>query len=301
MRVSTPGTSAVAWAIAGPRPAGCRLLLAAWLLLAAAGCAAAERAAVVAIDWPFAETLIALGVQPAGVADAAAYREWVGEPALPPDTVDVGRRAAPHRATLRALAPEAILVTPYRRSPGLERIAPVRERSLHVSGEDALETATGLARELADEYGRESAFERLRARLDEAIARLRRTGEALDAPVYIAQFMDAGHLRVFGGDGLYGAVLARAGIDNAWQGETNHWGFALVPVGQLTAEASRLMIVEPVPAAAETMMAESRVWQSLPAVASGGLRRLRPVWAFGGLYAAIRFAEALERAVAPGE
>lgn len=295
MRASIPGTPAVARATAG-----FRLILAAWLMLAAGSHAAAERAPVVAIDWPFAETLIALGVHPAGVADVAAYRDWVGEPALPAGTVDVGRRGAPHRATLRALAPEAILVTPYRRTPGLERIAPVRERLLHVPGEDALETAIGLARELAGEYGREPAFERLRARLEAAIAALRRTAAALDGPIYIAQFMDAAHLRVFGGNGLYGAVLARAGIDNAWQGETNHWGFALVPLGRLNAEAARLVIVDPVPAAAATMMAGSRVWQSLPAVASGGLRRLPPVWAFGGMYAAIRFAEALEPAVARG-
>lgn len=255
---------------------------------------------VVAIDWPFAETLIALGVTPAGVADAAAYREWVVEPPLPPETVDVGRRGAPHLATLQALAPEVVLVSPFRRAPGLERVAPVRELPLHAPGESALYGATELARELAARYGRETELQGLLARLEHALQRLQVAAEALGGPIYVAQFMDAGHLRVFGDGGLYGAVLARAGIANAWQGPTSYWGFALVALARLDAEAARLVLVEPVPADAEAVMRASRVWSSLPVVAAGGVRRLPPTWSFGGVYAAIRFAEQLGAALASG-
>lgn len=288
--------------IACRRAVLCACLATALLLPGLAGADGRARRAepVVAIDWPFAETLIALGVTPAGVADAAAYREWVVEPPLPPETVDVGRRGAPHLATLQALAPDVVLVSPFRRAPGLERVAPVRELPLHAAGEGALDGVIDIARELAARYGREAELRELLARLERALQRLQVATEALGGPIYVAQFMDAGHLRVFGDGGLYGGVLTRAGIANAWQGPTNSWGYALAPLARLDAEAARLVLVEPVPAAAETVMRESRVWSSLPVVAAGGVRRLPPTWSFGGVYAAIRFAEQLGAALASG-
>src|SRR5690606_18466930 len=46
---------------------------------------------VVVLEWTYAEDLLALGIQPVGVADVAGYEAWVNvEPELGDDVVDVG-------------------------------------------------------------------------------------------------------------------------------------------------------------------------------------------------------------------
>src|SRR5690606_28871868 len=51
---------------------------------------------IVALEWTYAEDLLALGIQPAGVADVAGYETWVNvEPALADSVVDVGTRQEP--------------------------------------------------------------------------------------------------------------------------------------------------------------------------------------------------------------
>lgn len=46
---------------------------------------------IVALEWTYVEALLALGIQPIGVADIAGYNDWVKVPiALDPVVVDVG-------------------------------------------------------------------------------------------------------------------------------------------------------------------------------------------------------------------
>ena len=55
------------------------------------------------LDWTVAETLIVLGEKPVAVGDVKSYQQWVSEPALPNDTLDLGVRMQPNPEQILAL------------------------------------------------------------------------------------------------------------------------------------------------------------------------------------------------------
>ena len=114
----------------------------------------------------------------------------------------------------------------------------------------------------------------------------------------MVQFMDARHVRVFGENSLYNAVLEQLALPNAWDEPTNAWGFALVGIEALARYPdATLVIVDPLPAGVETQLEKSGLWQQLPSVQHGHLLRLPPVWSFGALPSAQRFARELSSAL----
>lgn len=259
-----------------------------------------ERVAV--LNWGLAQTLIALGVEPVAVADISGYRKWVGRPALPAGTVDLGRRIEPNLDVLAGTRPDLILMSDYynRARERLKTIAATETLSIYQPDGDALERSLEIAGHLAGALDRRHALNSLRADLDRAIGELRARTDAGDS-VYIIRFRDGGHVQVFGAPGLFDGVLQRAGLTNAWQGEANYWGFAMIPIERLDAAADHLVVVDPVPRRAERMMADSPIWQALPAVRQGDVHRLEPVWSFGGVPSAIRFADRLGAAIDGGD
>lgn len=260
----------------------------------------AERVAV--LDWELAQTLVALGVEPVGVAGAAGYREWVAYPPLPAEAIDLGRRAEPSMTALRNLAPDVIVMSDHydRGRERLEQIAPVMALTMVDAGTDPIVHGLAVARRMAQRLEREAAFAALQTRLHEALERLRdevhangRTGES----VYVIQLRDASHARVFGAGSFVQGVLERVGLANAWTGPTNFWGFGLVELTRLDVPADHLVVIEPVPVRAERMMRDSPVWQALPPVRQGRVHRLAPVWFGGGPPSTIRFADLLAQAL----
>ena len=271
------------------------LLLVLTLLLTALPAAAAPRLAT--LDWTLAETLVALGVAPVGVAQTAAYDAWVAEPALPASVADLGLRTQPSRERLAALAPDRILITPMFASlaPLLEPIAPVTTVPLYAGRDATWPALLATTRRLADIAGRPAAAERLIATTETRLAGLRAALPETTRPLLMVQFMDARHVRVFGDHSLYQAVARRLGLENAWHRPTNAWGFSLVGLEALAGIDARLMVIRPLPAGVEDALADNGLWQHLAAVRSGEVDYLPPVWSFGGLPSATRFAEALSR------
>lgn len=279
-------------------------LLAALLVaaLAAPAAASAEPTAVPArvavLNWGLAQTVTALGVEPVAVANVAGYRKWVAAPPLPEGTVDLGRRIEPNLDVLAGTAPDLILTSGYfnRGRDRLASIAPTETLRIFRPGGDGLERALEVAGELAARLDRPTAMSRLQRDLDEAIERLGARSRAGES-VYVISFRDGGHVRVYGRHGLFDGVLRRAGLDNAWDGATNFWGFSLVPIERLDAAADHVVVVEPVNREAQEMMRDSPVWRALPAVRSGRVHRIAPTWSYGGVPAAIRFADLLGAAI----
>ena len=109
--------------------------------------------------------------------------------------------------------------------------------------------------------------------------------------------MDARHVRVFGENGLYQAVLEQLELENAWPGQTNSWGFAMVGIEELLGIDAQLVVVEPAPLGVQAQLADSGLWQTLPDVQKDSVISLPPVWSFGALPSAIRFADVLTHAL----
>ncbi|WP_280550203.1 iron-siderophore ABC transporter substrate-binding protein [Halomonas sp. 11-S5] len=256
--------------------------------------------AIATLDWTLAETLVALGVTPAGVAQIDAYHAWVRAPRLPEASVDLGLRSQPNLELLASLAPDHILISPMfaHLAPRLSRIAPVTTLPLYSPGREPWPQLHELTREVGRLAKREAAAERLIAETETRLAALRQRLPARVPPLLVVQFMDERHVRVFGEGGLYQAVMARLGLENAWRGETNAWGFSLVGLEQLAGLEARLVVVEPYPVGVEAALADSGLWQRQSSVRDDTLITLPPVWSFGALPSAQRFADHLVAALA---
>jgi ferric hydroxamate transport system substrate-binding protein len=83
---------------------------------------------VVALEWTYVEDLLAVGIQPVGVADIGEYHNWVNIAAkLNDDVTDVGGRQEPNLEAIAALEPDLIIGVKFRHESmlkELEGIAP---------------------------------------------------------------------------------------------------------------------------------------------------------------------------------
>ncbi|MFQ3786980.1 ABC transporter substrate-binding protein [Halomonas sp. A29] len=266
-----------------------------WIWLAATPAASSNGAGLATLDWTLAETLVALGEPPAAIAQVDDYHSWVGEPRLPEDVADIGLRSQPNVELLAHLDPVHILISPMfgHLAPRLGRIGAVDVREIYTPQGDTWNQILVLTRELGMAYGRQDEAEALIAATESHFETLRQTLPEEVPPLLVIQFMDERHVRVFGEHGLFQAVMDRLGLENAWQGETNYWGFSLVGLEALLELDARLVVVEPYPIGAKEKLAASALWQYHPSVRDGTLVTLPPVWSFGALPSAQRFAELL--------
>lgn len=269
------------------------------LTLATAHAARSDTPTVATLDWTIAETLVALGVTPQAVAQIDAYHDWVGEPPLPASVTDLGLRTQPNLELLASLEPDRILISPMfaNLTPRLSRIAPVENLALYTPEGDTWEQMRELTRQVARLVDHPHAGERLIETTEAYLASLRHSLRDDHPPLLLVQFMDERHVRVFGDNGLYQAALDRLGLANAWQRPTNAWGFSLVSLEALLDIDARLVVVEPLPVGVEEQLASSGLWQHLPSVRAGTQITLPPVWSFGALPSAKRFATELVAAL----
>lgn len=216
------------------------LAMAPWLYPSASGIAGTLPAApdlrrIVALEWLPIELLQALGVAPYGVAEIATWREWVGEPALPADTIDVGLRTEPNMELLVQMAPSLILYS-QGFGPGpdkLERIAPTFGVRFS-DGTAPLTTARQSLRALGARLGREREAEKHLAQFDSFMAEMRdKLAAYRGRPLLLMTLMDARHALVIGRNSLFSQVMDQLGLEIAWQGEVNFWGSAVVGIERL--------------------------------------------------------------------
>lgn len=281
-----------------------RLLLASLLLLlpvapvAAGEAVPAHAERIATIDWGTAETLLALGVAPVGVAESAGYRDWVGEPALPSSVAEIGLRATPSLEYLAALKPDVILSTPQFAAiePVLGKIAPIISLATYTDDLEPYRHAQENTRWLGALTGRERAAADLIATTDARIAKLKESiGTKQTRPVLVLYFQDDRHAWVFCKGSLFDDVMRRAGLTNAWTADGNFWGFANAGVDQLFAiHDAALLVIEPVPPAVRAKLARrDGLLSQLPLFQPGDYAILPSVWGFGGLPSAGRFADQL--------
>ncbi len=270
--------------------------------------AATSRPRIVTLDWAVAETLVALGSPPLGSAEIANYDRTVVDPAMPAGVVDLGLRLSPNAELMQRLRPDLVLINPaqaYLRA-SLAPFGSVEVVPIYTAAGDpyrlAGEAATRLAGLCGDPQAAVSLLERADAEIATARERLR---PLRGRSVYVVGFVDGKHVTVAGRTSLFQGVLDRLGLRNAWQGASSMWGIAQVGLEALAAEPDAHVIYRtPVPDDAKRTIASSPFWAHLPAVRAGRTVALPPIWSYGGLPSAMRFArllaEALPAADAPG-
>lgn len=257
---------------------------------------------IVTLDWTIAETLIALGNPPVGLAEIPQYQRWVGADQLPANVVDVGLRAQPNRELMAQQAPDHVLLSPLymRLSDQLNTIAPVTALATYQPGDPLWQrlarTTHALAALNGDDPAAVTLIDAVETYLEHQKAQL-----AGQPPLLVVQFIDARHLRVFGENSLFQAVLERLGLISAWQHPTNQWGFSTVALEELLSyPEATLVVVEPLPSGMNNDFSDNALWQHLPAVQKNRVVQLPAVWSFGGFPSAKRFAELLSEALLAG-
>lgn len=259
--------------------------------------APAER--IVALEWTYVEDLLALGVQPVGVADPGGYETWVAvEPELGADATDVGTRQEPSLESIAALEPDLIIGVDFRHEPildQLEAIAPTVLFNPYPAPDGDLTqftemtqtfTTIAAAVDRTDEAEQvlsdmEATFEDIAAELDEAD--LAGRGVAL-AQGFTAE--EAPTIRMFTDNAMAIEIITRLGLVNAWPGEPEAYGFNTVDAETLTRiddDAFFLYVAQDDDNIFTGALADNPVWQDLGFVQEDRVRALAPdTWLFGG-------------------
>lgn len=252
---------------------------------------------VVCLEWTSAEMVISLGISPIAVGDIKGYRDWVVAPQLPGSVMDLGSRSEPNLELLAALKPD-LIVGAY--GYGLDeadfaRFAPVFNIPFYDGTASPYAQAVAETRRLGTLVDRVPEAEQLIANVENSIAQARAKLSARAAqPLCILSMFDDRHVRVYGKGSLFQDVMDRLGLTNAWNRPTTSWGFAQVGIEELVSIGDATVIsLEPIPQHVQIRIDNSSLWNNLPCVRNGKIIRIAPIWPFGGLLAAQRFASLL--------
>ena len=261
---------------------------------------AAAPARIVCLEWTSAEMVVSLGAAPLAVGDIRGYGDWVQGPALPQATIDLGSRSEPNLELLRELRPD-LIVGAY--GYGLDkstftRVAPIFNVPFYSGKAAPYAQAQQVTLQLGDLLGRRTEASKLVDRIEASIVQARATlAQKPQKPLCIVSMFDDRHVRIYGAGSLLQNVLDRLGFVNAWTGATNEWGFSTVGIEELVAVGeAQLISLDPISPHIRIRIARSSLWANLPCVRNGQVRTIPPVWPFGGLAAAGRFAEFMARA-----
>ncbi|MCO5734224.1 ABC transporter substrate-binding protein [Rhizobium sp. SSA_523] len=258
---------------------------------------AEEPLRIAAIDWAMLETVMALGLMPIAATELIQFRKDAVEPAIPDTVTDLGLRGSPNFELLQLAEPDLILSSPFytRHQPALERIAPVFSLPFYVRGDPPLAKARDALQLLGDRLG-------LRQQADDRLVEVERQFDGIAArlspysrrPTYLINIGDARHFRAFGADSMFGNVLDRLALPNAWT-ENSRFSFAApVPLEQMAAvPEARIAIISDIPVEARSGLADSMIWNKLDPVRAGRVVNLANVNPYGGITAAMRFATLL--------
>lgn len=259
---------------------------------------------VVALEWTYVEDVLALGVQPVGVADVEGYNAWVNiPPQLDADVTDVGLRQEPSLESIAALEPDLILGPLFRLETirdTLNSIAPTLlfepypESGTPTQYQEMIDTQHVIAAAL----GKAGEGERVIEEMTNAFAI---AAEALDtagfagAPFVLAQAFTAEgapQIRLFIDNAMAVEQLSQIGLVNAFSGSPDRYGYNTVGVEALVEvqDANFLYIVQDDDDIFAAQLQDNPVWANLQFVQEGRAYSLGgDTWVFGGPLSGVTF------------
>ena len=273
--------------------------LAAPLLLAGSRGAASTAQRLVSMDLLITELVLTLGVVPLATPNVALYRRLVADPALPEEVRDLGPVAEPNLEYLRYLAPDRILLADWQ-GAGLENlvhIAPLVPLPVLAGRQPAVAHGEDLLRLVAALVAEPAQADVTIRQCETALAEGAEALRGFPRPVYVCRFnRDGRNLALFGGNGMIGDTLARLGLANAYGGRANGFGVTNAPLLRLAERPEAVIVhfdrgIET--GAALARLAQSPVWNALPAAREGRVVRIPVVYPNGGPRSVTRLAQSL--------
>jgi len=184
---------------------------------------------VVVLEWTYAENLLALGIQPAGMADIESYGDYVNiDPQLDDTVVDVGGRQEPNLEAIAALEPDLIIGVDFRHTAmlkDLESIAPTVIFNPYPTDEniDLYEEMEITFNEMAKAVGKEAEAKEVLADLEDTYKEKAAEIEAAnlktkDTILTLAYSGAAApEIRVFTPNSMASIILGKLGLNNVHQ------------------------------------------------------------------------------------
>ncbi|MCG7337628.1 iron-siderophore ABC transporter substrate-binding protein [Sporosarcina sp. ACRSM] len=193
---------------------------------------------IVVLEWNFAEELLALGVQPVGMADIEGFNKWVKiSESIADDVVDVGTRQEPNLEEIAKLNPDVIItlssnhgaiqdqLTKIAPTIFYDTVSPEVTKDLYQNTFDSFKTTAKL-------LGKEAEAEQLIQRLDEKYAEAAKKIDELNLPTREFLFTQAYTVnqaptfRLFTKNSMVSHVLEKVGLENVIKDNTDApWGF----------------------------------------------------------------------------
>jgi len=256
---------------------------------------------IIALEWLPIELLMALGITPLAVADIPNYRAWVNEPALPESVLDVGLRTEPNLEFMVQLKPSLILYSAgYGPSADkLARIAPGLGFNFNDGSGKPLDVARRSLAQLGEVLGMQQAAQRHLSEFDSFIDSMKpRFAGHQDRPVLLMSFLDSRHVLVVGKHSLFQQVMSLLGLQNAWQGQTNFWGTAVVGIERLAEiKEADVLCLEHNNRPMITQATSTALWRAMPFVRENRFQTIPAVWLYGSTLSAMHLTRVLDKAL----
>lgn len=260
---------------------------------------------VVALEWTYAEDVLAVGVQPVGVADIENYRKWVKTKVdLASSVQDVGTRQEPNLEKIMALKPDLIIATKFRHEKILSQlkgIAPTlifdsySEKAMADQYKEMEETFLAISDALGKKEDGQKVLKELNDTYVKAAEKLKAGNKAGSSYVLTQAFsaQNAASFRLFTNNSVPAGIMTKLGFKNAWESEKlEMYGFSTVSVESLpkVQNASLLTIIQPDDNIIDKHMKDNPVWKGLTFVKENRIFALGgDTWPFGGPLSAETF------------
>ncbi|AXF20629.1 iron ABC transporter substrate-binding protein [Burkholderia pyrrocinia] len=264
---------------------------------------------VVALDFMFAESVIALDIVPVGMADTAFYPGWLGyESDRLAHVTDIGSRQEPGLEAIAAVKPDLIIGVGFRHAPifdALDRIAPtiLFQFSPNVSDGGVpvtqLDWMRQIFRTIGTVTGRDARAQAVDAQLDAGIARnAARLAAAGRKGERVALLQDLGlpdRYWAYTGNSTSAGLARALGLD-PWPKKPTREGTLYVTSADLLRQRDLAVLFVTasgmeVPLSAKL---DSPVWRFVPALRDHRIALIeRNIWGFGGPMSALKLADVM--------
>ncbi|MED2917180.1 iron-siderophore ABC transporter substrate-binding protein [Bacillus sp. AR8-1] len=251
---------------------------------------------VVVLEWVYSEDLLALGVQPIGMADIKNYNKWVNTKTKPSkDVVDVGTRQQPNLEEISRLKPDLIITASFRGKAiknELEQIAPTVMFDPSTSNNDHFAEMTETFKQIAKAVGNEEEGKKVLADMDKAFADAKAKIEKADLKdknIAMAQAFTAKNVptfRILTDNSLALQVTKKLGLTNTFEaGKSEPDGFKQTTVESLQSvqDSNFIYIVADEDNIFDTQLKGNPAWEELKFKKENKMYKLKgDTWIFGG-------------------
>lgn len=260
---------------------------------------------VVVLEWTYAEDLLAVGVQPAGVSDIENMKKYVALPIeLAADVQEVGTRQEPNLETITALEPDLIIGVKFRHEKIFDQLSAIAPTLLfdpyppEGTGDqyqEMVETFTTIADVVGKKAEAEAVLADLQKTFDELRAKLAGAGKEGASIVLAMPYVNqnAIAIRLSTDNSLAIKILEHIGLNNVYQPEQfEAYGFSTRDVEALPALQDANYLHMTTDEGVAGMLEKNSVWTGLNFVKENRTYALGgDTWPYGGPYAAKIMAE----------